>query len=167
MYLLPFFSLELCLLHISFLLLLLKMWEDEYDPTDRKFTCKVDRTSGPLQPSQQLNLINHNLNVDLMPIGRGIRLPDRLNSPRTNSIHSYVNLLYHFFFLLFSRMKKKKKKPVYWRENVLCLIRITAHANHCAPLAGDQFPNFVLLDFVNVNIAQAMKAVDQLNGFSY
>jgi len=24
------------------------MWEDEYDPTDPKFPCKVDRTSGPL-----------------------------------------------------------------------------------------------------------------------
>jgi hypothetical protein len=61
------------------------MWEDEYDPTDSKFPCKVDRTAGPLSPSQQLNLINHNLNVNLIPIGRGVRLPDRLVSPRTNS----------------------------------------------------------------------------------
>jgi hypothetical protein len=106
------------------------MWEDEYDPTDSKFPCKVDRTSGPLSPAQQLSLINQNLNVDLMPIGRGIRLPDRLNTPRTNSVHS-----------------------------------ITAHANHCAPLAGDQSPNFVLVDFVN--IGQAVTAVAQLNGFAY
>jgi len=106
------------------------MWEDEYDPTDSKFPCKVDRTSGPLAPSQQLYLINHNLNLDLMPIGRGIRLPDRLNSPRTNSVHS-----------------------------------IKAHASHCAPLVNDQFPNFVLVDFVN--IGQAVEAVAQLNGFPY
>lgn len=66
------------------------MWEDEYDPTDNKFPCKVDRTSGPLSPPQQLNLINQNLNVDLMPIGPGIRLPDRLNTPRTNSVYSYA-----------------------------------------------------------------------------
>jgi len=106
------------------------MWEDEYDPTDGSFPCKVDRTSGPLLPSQQLNLINHNLNVDLMPIGRGIRIPDRLDTPRTNSIYS-----------------------------------ITAHATHCAPLANDQYPNFVLVDFVNVG--QAVEAVARLNGFQY
>ena len=70
------------------------MWEDEYDPTNREFPCKVDRTSGPLHPSQQLNLINQNLNVDFMPLGRGLRIPDRLNSPRTNSVYSYVQLFY-------------------------------------------------------------------------
>jgi hypothetical protein len=106
------------------------MWEDEYDPTDSQFPCKVDRTAGSLSPSQQLNLMNHNLNVDLIPIGRGVRLPDRLVSPRTNSIYS-----------------------------------IMGHANHCAPLAGDRFPNFVLLDFVN--IGQVTTAVAQLNGFPY
>jgi hypothetical protein len=106
------------------------MWEDEYDPTDRQFPCKVDRTSGPLSPPQQLNLINQNLNIDLMPIGHGIRLPDRLNTPRTNSVYS-----------------------------------ITAHANHCAPLAGDRNPNFVLVDFVN--IGHAVTAAARLNGFPY
>jgi len=106
------------------------MWEDEYDPTDPTFPCKVDRTAGPLSPSQQLNLANHNLNVDLFPIGRGLRIPDRLASPRTNSIYS-----------------------------------IMAHANHCAPLAGERFPNFVLLDYVNVGLATA--AVARLNGFEY
>jgi len=106
------------------------MWEDEYDPTDSEFPCKVDRTAGSLSPSQQLNLMNHNLNVNIIPIGRGVRIPDRLVSPRTNSIYS-----------------------------------IMAHANHCAPLAGDRFPNFVLLDFVN--IGQVTTAVAHLNGFQY
>jgi len=106
------------------------MWEDEYDPTNSSFPCKVDRTSGPLSPSQQINLINHNLNIDLMPIGRGLRIPDRLNSPRTNSVYS-----------------------------------ITAHARHCAPLVNDQYPNFVLVDFVNVG--SAVTAVARLNGFQY
>jgi len=106
------------------------MWEDVYDPTDRNFPCKVDRTSGPLAPSQQLNLMNHNLNVDLMPIGPGLRLPARLESPRTNGVYS-----------------------------------IKAHANHCAPLAGDKYPNFVLVDFVNVG--QTQRAVALMNGFSY
>jgi len=108
------------------------MWEDDYDPTDRNFPCRVDRTSGPLPPSEKLNLINQNLNIDIMPIGRGIRFPDRMNSPRTNGLRS-----------------------------------ITGHANHCASLAGDQYPNFVLLDFVNVNFDQAMTAVAHMNGFPY
>ena len=76
------------------------MWEDEYDPDNSKFPCKVDRTAGPLLPSQQLNLANHNLNINLMPIGRGLRIPDRLNSPRTNSVNSYVfETLFFFLFL--------------------------------------------------------------------
>jgi hypothetical protein len=106
------------------------MWEDEYDPTDSKFPCKVDRTAGSLQPAQQLSLINHNLNVNILPIGPGIKLPDRLDTPRTNSVFS-----------------------------------IMAHADHCAPLANDNRPNFVLLDFVNVG--QAATAVAQMNGFPF
>ncbi|KAF8151375.1 PLC-like phosphodiesterase [Crassisporium funariophilum] len=62
------------------------VWEDKYDPTDSKFPCKVDRTAGPLAPNQQLNLINQNLNTNIFPIGRGILIPDRLDSPRTNSV---------------------------------------------------------------------------------
>lgn len=63
------------------------VWEDTYDPTDIAFPCKVDRTAGPLPPREQLNLINHNLNVNILPVGEhGLLLPDRLNSPRTNSV---------------------------------------------------------------------------------
>ena len=79
-----------------FLLIYIKMWEDEYDPTNPKFPCKVDRTAGSLAPNQQLNLINHNLNINFLPFGRGLRIPDRLDSLRTNSIHSYVsNFSFH------------------------------------------------------------------------
>ncbi|KAF8889428.1 PLC-like phosphodiesterase [Gymnopilus junonius] len=66
------------------------VWEDVYDPTNSAFPCKVDRTAGPLAPSQQLSLINHNLNANIFPIGRGILIPDRLNSPKTNSINSIL-----------------------------------------------------------------------------
>lgn len=66
------------------------VWEDPYDPTDPKWPCKVDRSAGPLAPDQQLNLMNHNLNVNLIPVGRGVRLPDRLSSPRTNGIRSIL-----------------------------------------------------------------------------
>ncbi|PPQ97679.1 hypothetical protein CVT26_001862, partial [Gymnopilus dilepis] len=66
------------------------VWEDVYDPTNAAFPCKVDRTAGPLAPSQQLSLINHNLNANIFPIGRGILIPDRLNSPKTNSVNSIL-----------------------------------------------------------------------------
>jgi hypothetical protein len=64
------------------------LWEDSYDPTDIAFPCKVERTAGPLAPREQLNLINHNLNANLLPVvgERGFLLPDRLNTPRTNSL---------------------------------------------------------------------------------
>lgn len=66
------------------------LWEDVYDPTNSKFPCKVDRSAGPLAPNQQLSLINHNLNANIFPVGRGILIPDRLNSPRTNSLPSII-----------------------------------------------------------------------------
>jgi len=71
------------------------MWEDKYDPTNSAFPCAVDRTAGPLAPGQQLNLINHNLNADIFPIGRGILIPDRLSSPRTNGVNSIVEHVAH------------------------------------------------------------------------
>ncbi|TEB26200.1 PLC-like phosphodiesterase [Coprinellus micaceus] len=65
------------------------VWEDPYNPTDASFPCKVDRTAGPLSPTDQLYLINHNLNFDILPFFKpGFKLPDRLNSPRTNGIYS-------------------------------------------------------------------------------
>ena len=67
------------------------MWEDPHNPTNPSFPCPVDRTEGPLPPSEQLNLMNHNLNFDFLPITKwGLRVPDRFNTPRTNSIYSIV-----------------------------------------------------------------------------
>jgi hypothetical protein len=125
------------------------MWEDTYDPTNQAFPCKVDRTSGPLAPSQQLSLINHNLNANIFPIGRGILIPDRLNSPRTNGIGSWVPVapLMHGFGI------------------DLTLCRILKHSAHCAPFVEDRNPNFVMLDYVNVG--QGFAAVNRLNGISY
>jgi len=135
------------------------MWEDEYDPTNPKFPCKVDRTAGPLEPSQQLNLINHNLNTNIIPIGRGLRIPDRLDSPRTNSFYSYVWFPFPFFSFMVHATGGGKVNHLFF------LFRIEAHAEHCAPLANQNRPNFVLLDFVN--IGQAPIAVAHLNGFPY
>jgi len=68
------------------------VWEDTFNPTDITFPCKVDRTDGPLAPREQLNLINHNLNVNVLPVvgGNDLLLPDWLNSPRTNSVDSIL-----------------------------------------------------------------------------
>ena len=129
------------------------MWEDEYDPTNSKFPCAVDRTTGTLPPDQQLNLINHNLNTNFFPFGRGLRIPDRLDSPRTNGVHSYVE---GFFSLDTAGVTFLLMGYVF---------SIMAHADHCSVLTGDRWPNFVLVDFVNVG--QAVKAVAQLNGFPY
>lgn len=127
------------------------MWEDVYDPTDSDFPCQVDRTAGPLAASQQLNLMNHNLNMDIF-VGK-ILVPDRINSPRTNSINSCVSFLSLYVFFT-SRVL-----------TVILDIRILLHADHCAPLAQNNRPNFVMLDFVDVG--QAMDAVDRLNGFHF
>jgi hypothetical protein len=62
------------------------VWEDSIDPDNINFPCAVERTARPQSFKQQLNLINHNLNANVLPIGWGVRFPDRLNSPRTNGV---------------------------------------------------------------------------------
>lgn len=73
------------------------VWEDTYDPTDISFPCKVERTAGPLAPREQLSLINQNLNANLLPLvgEHGFVVPDRLNSPRTNSVDRWVSCSSH------------------------------------------------------------------------
>ncbi|KAJ7634699.1 PLC-like phosphodiesterase [Roridomyces roridus] len=106
------------------------MWEPPFSETDPTFPCKVDRTSGPLQPAEQMYMINHNLNVNIVPLfGAEVLVSDPLAAPTTNGADS-----------------------------------ILANANGCAPLAGNRAPNFLLLDFVN--IGDAFKVADQLNGFA-
>jgi hypothetical protein len=68
------------------------MWEDEYDPANSSFPCAVDRTSGALPSEQQLNLINHNLNYEILPFGlHGFRIPNWLVSVWTNSVSSIMS----------------------------------------------------------------------------
>jgi len=66
------------------------MWEDPYDPDNSDFVCRVDRTQGPLAPDQQLNLINHNLNINFLNVGHGLRIPNRSDAPVTNRISSII-----------------------------------------------------------------------------
>jgi len=66
------------------------MWEDVYDPTDPEFPCSVDRVSSSVDPSQLLNLANHNLNFEIFPAKRGFRIPFFFKAPKTNSISSIM-----------------------------------------------------------------------------
>jgi len=66
------------------------VWEDPFDPTDKNFPCRVDRISGPLSTDEHENLINHNLNTNIIPIGSGVLISDRADAPTTNSINSIL-----------------------------------------------------------------------------
>ena len=92
-----------------------------------------------------MHLINHNLNVNIIPIGDGVLISDFANAPTTNNMKSCVNQLY-------------KEIDGWWH-----FLRILAHANGCAAFSLGRAPNFVLADYINVG--ETMKAVDRLNGF--
>ncbi|GLB38859.1 putative PLC-like phosphodiesterase [Lyophyllum shimeji] len=66
------------------------IWEDPFSPTDPNFPCRIDRTSGPLSNDDHENLINHNLNTNIIPIGDGVLISDRADAPKTNSIDSIL-----------------------------------------------------------------------------
>ncbi|KAI0684351.1 PLC-like phosphodiesterase [Earliella scabrosa] len=62
------------------------VWETPFSVTDDSFPCKVDRTKGPLAPADQMYMINHSLNVEII----GIILPDRVQASQTNSVNSIM-----------------------------------------------------------------------------
>ncbi|KAI3595893.1 PLC-like phosphodiesterase [Moniliophthora roreri] len=105
------------------------LWEPPFSSTDPNFPCRVDRIDGPLSPEEHLHMLNHNLNINIIPIGDGVLISDREDAPKTNGVPS-----------------------------------ILADASGCAPFAGGQAPNFVMLDYVNVG--EGKKAMDILNGFA-
>ncbi|KAJ3566551.1 hypothetical protein NP233_g6932 [Leucocoprinus birnbaumii] len=70
------------------------VWEDPYSSTNPTFPCKIDRTSGPLRSIDQLNMINHNFNKKLIPIGAGVLVSDHHRAHEVNSvqsIHAHAN----------------------------------------------------------------------------
>jgi hypothetical protein len=68
------------------------VWEDPFSPTDPNFPCSISRTSGPLSNDDHMVLINHNLNVNVIPVGGGVLFPDLLKTRKTNSV---ANILQH------------------------------------------------------------------------
>ncbi|KAF8067758.1 PLC-like phosphodiesterase [Lyophyllum atratum] len=66
------------------------IWEDPFSPTDKNFPCRVDRINGPLSTDEHENLINHNLNTNIIPIGDGVLISDRANAASTNSLNTIL-----------------------------------------------------------------------------
>ncbi|PBK77755.1 PLC-like phosphodiesterase [Armillaria solidipes] len=66
------------------------LWEPPFSVTDSTFPCSVNRISGPLSTVDHLNMLNHNLNLDIIPIGGGVLIPDLPDAPKTNSVNSIL-----------------------------------------------------------------------------
>ncbi|KAL0565626.1 hypothetical protein V5O48_016396 [Marasmius crinis-equi] len=76
---------------VNFILPEFKMiWETPFSVTDDKFPCKVDRIDGPLSADDHMYMINHSLNVNIIPIGEGVIVPDFVHADRTNGVESIM-----------------------------------------------------------------------------
>ncbi|ESK87562.1 hypothetical protein Moror_2011 [Moniliophthora roreri MCA 2997] len=76
---------------VDFILPQFKMiWEPPFSSTDPNFPCSVDRNEGPLSVTDHMHMLNHNLNVNIIPIGDGVLVADRANAARTNSVSSIM-----------------------------------------------------------------------------
>ncbi|EEB88614.1 hypothetical protein MPER_13467, partial [Moniliophthora perniciosa FA553] len=64
------------------------LWEPPFSSTDPSFPCRVDRIDGPLSPEEHLHMLNHNLNINIIPIGDGVLISDREDAPTTNGVPS-------------------------------------------------------------------------------
>ena len=89
-------------------------------------------------------LMNHDLDVDEM----GILLSDLSDAPTTNGVTSCVGS--PSLHILLGRITQTFVTSRCGR--------IIANANECALLASGRYPNFVLLDYVN--IGDALTAVN-------
>ncbi|KAK0448364.1 PLC-like phosphodiesterase [Desarmillaria tabescens] len=62
------------------------LWEPPFSVTDSTFPCSVNRISGPLSTVDHLNMLNHNLNINIIPIGDGLhRMTNSINSILANA----------------------------------------------------------------------------------
>ncbi|KAK0210416.1 PLC-like phosphodiesterase [Desarmillaria ectypa] len=66
------------------------LWEPPFSVTNSTFPCSVNRISGPFSTVDHLNMLNHNLNINIIPIGDGVLIPDFAAAPKTNSISSIL-----------------------------------------------------------------------------
>ncbi|KAL0948496.1 hypothetical protein HGRIS_011062 [Hohenbuehelia grisea] len=67
------------------------IWETPFSQTNSSFPCRVDRTSGPLSPGDQMYLINHSFNINIIPIAPGgVIISDPLQADGTNGAPSII-----------------------------------------------------------------------------
>ncbi|KAG9217732.1 hypothetical protein CCMSSC00406_0003579 [Pleurotus cornucopiae] len=64
------------------------IWETPFSVTDPAFPCSVNRIHGPLPVEDHMYLINHSLNVNIIPIGEGVIISDPFEASTTNSVTS-------------------------------------------------------------------------------
>ncbi|PPQ64040.1 hypothetical protein CVT24_008853 [Panaeolus cyanescens] len=67
------------------------IWETPFSVTDPTFPCRVDRIHGPLPVEDHTYMINHSLNVNILPSGGDVIIPDRMNAQRTNGMASILS----------------------------------------------------------------------------
>ncbi|TDL29179.1 PLC-like phosphodiesterase [Rickenella mellea] len=63
------------------------IWETPYGFTDATFPCSVNRTSGPLDTTDHMYMINHSLNVDII---FSLTVSDPIEASVTNSVDSIL-----------------------------------------------------------------------------
>lgn len=63
-----------------------QIWETPFDMTDASFPCSVNRTSGPLEQEDHMNLLNHYLDIEIF----GIQIPYEFAANTTNSVGSIL-----------------------------------------------------------------------------
>ncbi|KAJ6492042.1 PLC-like phosphodiesterase [Mycena sanguinolenta] len=66
------------------------IWETPFSVTNASFPCSVNRIHGPLATEDHIYLINHSLNINIIPIGSGVIISDPLAAPTTNGITSIL-----------------------------------------------------------------------------
>ncbi|KAJ3792954.1 PLC-like phosphodiesterase [Lentinula aff. detonsa] len=64
------------------------VWEPPFDATDPSFPCSVDRIAGPLSTEDHLNMLNHNLDIDVF--GTGVLVSDPEDASTTNGVASII-----------------------------------------------------------------------------
>jgi len=74
---------------VDFILPEFKMiWETPFSVTNSSFPCSVNRIHGPLATEDHSYMINHSLNINIIPIGSGVIIPDAYHARTTNGIPS-------------------------------------------------------------------------------
>lgn len=63
-----------------------QIWETPFDSLNETFPCSVDRISGPLGPTDHMNLLNHFLDLEVYTL----LVPDEFHANSTNSLRSIL-----------------------------------------------------------------------------